>query len=402
MNKLILIAISVFYIVAAGNKNNVGPSHKTNKAYTANHLLNDQDKDKVQGQRIKEISISELHNIFKAENTYYKISPGTITSRVTINGAVNCTFDFQNGVTFKCSDISISLKGKIKGLVLKNFKTEDCKLYQISVEGWSDVHYNPNDSDTYIDDLQLINIHSNNAADHAYLFNAPGGFDKQGLRGVIRGFVMKNCSFKNSPSGSTVCYLGSGENYLVQENVVDNINSANNNHNGIFWLCGNGSFIGNKVTNSQGQMARFWLYSHKGRQSVRVHDNIDYNIVKYSAFELQANSGILGSDSFLPADAFVYNNTAVSLGTHVTAPIIDAQMLDLYVTGGNLTYYNNLGANLYKANGYPITDMINYEGGERIVKNTNNIYKARPNMVVTDLLNFKSKIPGVGANLNKK
>ncbi|MDN3548265.1 hypothetical protein [Mucilaginibacter aquaedulcis] len=396
MNKEILILISVLYLMVVGNK--------SVQAYNENnpsHSVKGQDKLEIKEQRVKEISIDDLHSIFNAEDTYYKISPGIITSRVTINGAKNCTFDFQNGVTFKTADIGISLKGKIKGLVLKNFSTEGCKQYQISVEGWSNVHFSPHDPDTYIDDLQLINIHSDHAADHAYLFNAPGGFDKQGLRGVIRGFVMKNCSFKNSPSGSTVCYLGSGENYLIQANEIDNINSANNNHNGIFWLCGNGSFIGNKVTNSQGQMARFWLYSHSRRQSVTVRDNIDYNIIKYSAFELQANNGLLGCDSFLPADAYVYNNTAISLGTHVTAPIIDAQMLDLYATGGNLTYYNNLGANLYKANGYPITDMINYEGGGNVLKNVKNVYKPKATMIVTDLVKFKSKILGVGADRNK-
>jgi hypothetical protein len=395
MNKIVLLVITAFFSVLV----NCYGNEKINKIDTSQRATDRQEKpDFVMGQRIKVISIADLSYIAKAANTYYKIRPGIITSRITVHGARNCTFDFQNGVTFKTTDICISLQGKIKGLVIKNFKTESCKQYQVSVEGWNNVYFNPDDPDTYIEDLQLINIHSNHAGDHAYLFNAPGGFDKNGLRGVIRGFVMKNCSFRNSPSGSTVCYLGSGENYLIQGNVVDNINTDNNNHNGVFWLCGNGSFISNKLTNSQGQMARFWLYSHTGKQKVIVHDNIDYNVIKYSAFELQANNDLLGCSSFAPADAIVYNNTAISLGTRVTPPIIDAQMVDLYPTGGALYYYNNLGGNLYKANGYPITDMINYEGGSRVVRNSKNIYNVKSSVIVKDLISFKSKFYGVGAN----
>src|SRR5690606_4195055 len=164
-------------------------------------------------------------------------------------------------------------------------------------------------------------------------------------------------------------------------------------HNGIFFIQGNGHFHHNKLINYQGNAIRLWPYSRGSEpKTVEIHHNICYNTRKYGAFEIQAfeRNIVPGKTTFV--NAKVYNNT---VGKMNTSRDWDGQILDLYsMQGGTLEYYNNLGFELYSEQN--ITDMI-HMGGPKITKNSGNIYKNQWSDAVVDVVNFVSKIPGVGA-----
>src|SRR5690606_20421593 len=133
--------------------------------------------------------------------------------------------------------------------------------------------------------------------------------------------------FQNSNAGSLIVFLNA-EDFDVHHNIVNNVNTKNNNHNGIFHMQGNGHFHHNKLTNYQGNAIRLWPYSRGNTpKTVEIHHNICYNTRKYGAFEIQAFKDhiIQGQTTFV--NAKVYNNT---VGKMNTSKDWDGQILDLY------------------------------------------------------------------------
>lgn len=166
--------------------------------------------------------------------------------------------------------------------------------------------------------------------------------------GLINYGLLKNPEiafnlFRNSPTAGSLLYMGNAENVNIHHNWINNINTQNNNHNGVFFIKGNGSVHHNKCTNHQGNFVRFWPFSQGGvPKEVLIHDNIVWNSRKYSGFELQsfAENMIGGVSTY--CNAKVYNNTVGRMNT--TRPtVFVGVVVDVYnLYGGDLQIFNNL------------------------------------------------------------
>ena len=149
------------------------------------------------------------------------------------------------------------------------------------------------------------------------------------------------CTFKNNSDVGTVLFIGNAENMNIHHNVIDNVNAANNNHNGIFLLKGNGSVHHNKCTNHQGNMVRFWPFSQGTTpKEVLLYDNIVWNSRKYSALELQSFAANIIPGVSTYCNAKVFNNTAGHLNTSRDYVGVVLDLYNLY--GGTVQLFNNL------------------------------------------------------------
>lgn len=122
---------------------------------------------------------------------------------------------------------------------------------------------------------------------------------------------------------------------------------------------------------------------------VEIYNNIAWKSRKYGAFEVQATPPMQASAVFKPADAKIYNNTAGLMDTQNTT-FYPGRLIDVYETGGRREVYNNL---LFQGND---TKVINFVTAGLDV-DTNNVYKATPGEAVVDLIDYASKVAGVGA-----
>lgn len=279
----------------------------------------------------------------------------------------------------------------LNNLMLNGIKLLNCGDYAVFASN-SGVTYTGNETNLN-SGLKIINCTFDNVG-QINLGDYQGGLDGNNKDlALFKNIEIAYSTFKNSSPGYFV-NAPNAWNYSIHHNTVDNVNASNNNHNGIFFMQGNGDFFNNKLTNYQGNALRSWVYSRGNTPSTnKIYNNICYTTRKYSGFEIQQFSRNLvnGKTTFVNAD--VYNNT---VGKMNTSKDWEGVILDLYSMGGILNYYNNLGFELYKSNGGSIGNMINNMSGVRITE-SNNKYFANQSDAVENLTNFKSKINGIGA-----
>lgn len=233
---------------------------------------------------------------------------------------------------------AVTISGSLpRALTLQGIRFRNIADYSIFCD--NKTKYDRTDA-TAFTDFKLLNCDF----DHAGSIQFSGDLTKAPLlvnNGFMRNPEVGYCTFKNSPDVGTVLYFGNVENINVHHNVVDNVNTANNNHNGIFLIKGNGSVHHNKCTNHQGNMVRFWPFSQGTTpKEVLLYDNIVWNSRKYSAMELQsfATNLIPGVSTY--CNAKVFNNTAGHLNTSRDYVGVVLDVYSLY--GGTLQVFNNL------------------------------------------------------------
>jgi len=236
-------------------------------------------------------------------------------------------------------------------------------------------------------------------------FSAGGGYEGNGVFGILRNFKFLNNTIKNCPSIGNIIYSGAAEDYEIAGNVVDNVNtnyskeSPNGIHNGIFMMTGTGSFHHNKITNHQGNAIRAWGMNYgTAKNEILIYNNTIYNSWKYSAFELQVTPDMQSFIAKNPskasfANAKVYHNTAGRLNV---SKDWEGQMLDLYTTGGTVEYYNNLGFEMNRSEG-EVTDMINWNGTTIVTRNSDNRYFPTESKAVANTNTFDTRYKGIGA-----
>ncbi|MGN7205942.1 hypothetical protein ACTHQF_16840 [Pedobacter sp. SAFR-022] len=310
---------------------------------------------------------------------------------VTISGEIND--DIKHG--FKFQDIkyrAILMNGSLTGVTLKNLQFKNVSNYVIAGErsNGQDFRY-LGTPETRTQKFKILNCIFENAGTISF----GGSFDKN--KGEDTGFFqdveIAYNTFQNTDAGS-VCSFTNVQNYNIHHNVVNNVNFTNNNHNGIFFMEGSGSFHDNKLTNYQGNAIRMWLYSRGNvPETNMIYNNICYNTRKYGAFELQAFERQIAPGKTTFVNAKVFNNT---VGRMNTSKDWDGQILDLYNTGGSLEFYNNLGFELVSNTAQP-SNMIHNISGVKPLVDKNNLYYKTLNDAVYDNVNFKSKVPGIGA-----
>lgn len=330
---------------------------------------------------------------------------------LTFSKANDVTIDFT-GVTFKNSVLELGSGNNVtllnlvfdgqkyrpfrfdfglNNLTIKGFKFINCDDYIITSNN-SNIAYNGTDA-TLNKGFKIIDCTFDNSG--SVVIGGNFNKDEKTDTGLFKDVEISGNTFKNSSAGNAVS-MGNVWNYDVHHNVVDNYNTGNNNHNGIFLMQGNGKFHDNKLTNYQGNSIRMWLFS-RGSTVVtnEIYNNICFNTRKYGGFEIQQFDRNIWSGKSTFVNAKVYNNT---VGQMNTAKDWEGQVLDLYNIFGTLEFYNNLGFDLktvkYQSD---VTNMINSMGETKIVKEENNKYfKTKDEAVNADL---SSKFKGVGASI---
>ena len=306
-------------------------------------------------------------------------------NNVTISGAGES--ETARGFTFINSTYrAITLSGSINNFTIQNMLFQNVQDYVICYPDLGSRLYN-GAANSYSTNLAFLNLDAYNVGP---LIVLGGDITSNGFMGLVKKLEVANVLCTNSPTPGAIVSLGDVEDFLIHDNRVDNVNSANDTHNGIFFVRGNGKFYNNIVTNHQGNALRLWQYSLDDNiKTIEIYNNIVYNSRKYSGFEIQVPPYIKEIAHFRPAKAKVYNNTVGKMNTdRMTFP---GRLLDFYNTYSTLELYNNLVFNNNDA------VIVNYMSSSGYLRNDNNIYIARETDAVEDLTSFKSRISGTGA-----
>ncbi|WP_354358609.1 hypothetical protein [Pedobacter sp. UYP30] len=342
-------------------------------------------------------------------NKKLTIKPGTYTyfefknfKNVTVDGSHNVKIvgggvhlTNMSGVTLMNFDIlnspyrAVDVYDVANDLILKNLTMTN--IGDVCMVFHADKPYNGQPS-SYSNNIQLLNIVADNIST---FFGGNGSVTNNGFTGLIKNFKMSSCTIKNSPGLSDGVFLGCAEDYEISNNRINNVNSKQGNHNGIFHLQGNGKIFNNTCTNHQGNMVRAWMCSITKPGSVEIYNNVVWNSTRYGAFELQVPPSLKATRAFKPGiTAKVYNNTVGQLNTGMPK-YFEGRLLDLYDVYTSVQVYNNL---LFNNRDNKILNQMSSAGLTTLIKNSNNVYKANASDAVADLRTFRSLIPGVGAS----
>lgn len=335
------------------------------------------------------VSIKNLKGTQKKPIAIKNAGQVIIESMMTVDNVAEVTIagdyikELQYGITLHdISFRSMTISGEFSGLTLSNISFKNVGDYVIYIKP-------SNDNETGTERIKILNCKFDNVGGLQF----KGDFSSDQDDGFIKDLEIAYNTFINSDVGAFV-FVPNVQDYDVHHNIVNNVNSSNNNHNGIFQMIGNGKFHDNIFTNYQGNMIRAWVFSRgTSPATVEFFNNIAYNTRKYGAFEIQGFDRYLISGKTTVVNAKVYNNT---VGKMNTSKDWEGGVLDLYNYGGTLEYYNNLGFDLKLSKQF--TDMINNMSNTKIIKNTNNKYFESASEAVVDLESFASKYSGIGAN----
>ncbi|MGE9312926.1 hypothetical protein ACLOAU_14860 [Niabella sp. CJ426] len=306
-------------------------------------------------------------------------------NNVTISGAGESAT--ARGFTFMNSSYrAVTLSGAINNFTIQNMLFQNVQDYVICYPDLNSKLYN-GAANSHSSNLAFLNLDAYNVGPFIVL---GGDITNNGFTGLVKKLEVANILCTNSPTPGAIVSIGDVEDFLIHDNRVDNVNSANDTHNGIFFVRGNGKFYNNVITNHQGNALRLWQYSlNDNIKTIEIYNNIVYNSRKYSGFEIQVPPYIKAISHFRPAKAKVYNNTVGKMNTDkMTFP---GRLLDFYNTYSTLELYNNL---VFNNNDAVIVNDMSSSG---YLRNDNNIYVARETDAVEDLTSFKSKISGTGA-----
>ena len=328
---------------------------------------------------------------------YYSIAIRNLTGKsgcpfvITNQGTVNLSGSGRAMFLENLSHVEIlgnSNPSQKYGFVFENLNNEAVRLngtinhFTLShasfyrVNAYSVINYKPtlkyNGSDeSFIKDLHFLNIQSENCGTLIRFEASEGNRD---IVGLIRGIEIANVHFSNSPMVGSVVVLEKAEDVNIHHNLVENINSANSNHNGIFYLQGNGSFHDNIVRNHQGNAIRAWVFSiGASPKEMLIYNNIVANSREYGAFELQSfeRDVVAGQSTYV--NAKVFNNTCGNLKPKGGS--FPAQILDLYsLRGGTCEVFNNVGYSFYRVGQNNTNYFWNELSDTKPSKNSNNRY----------------------------
>ncbi|KIO78769.1 hypothetical protein TH53_01355 [Pedobacter lusitanus] len=288
------------------------------------------------------MSLSNLKNVVISGDGTAGLSKGflfrdNIYRAVVITGTLD-KFTFQNAAFKNVKDLDISFK------------------YNAVYDGTES---------SYSKNLKFLNI----SCDNTNQFMTTGGYIENGVvYGLVKDIEIANVDFQNAPDVGTVVFMGNAEDYNIHNNRINNINTANNNHNGIFQIAGNGRFHDNYISNHQGNSIRAWGHTVGSTpKDILIYNNIVINSRKYSGFEVQAYADRIVSGKTTYVNAIVFNNTCgnLNLSNDWQAAVVDVYSLQ----GGKCDVYNNLGYNFK-----PNQKLIALQWAELIPNTSYNLY----------------------------
>lgn len=250
--------------------------------------------------------------------------------------------DIDKGFLFhdKTSDApSIQLKNDINNFTLQQVAFNNIATYN-AIQYDSQKVYDGSPA-SYSKNLKFLYIDCNNTGT---LIRFKGSARDGKIVGLVKNVEIAYLNYKNSRSPGSVIALENADSYDLHNNTIQSINQDNNNHNGVFYVQGNGKFYNNYVRDHQGNAIRAWTYSiGTSPATVLIYNNIVINSRMYSAFEVQSYDYNMMSGKTTYANAKVFDNTCGNILPKADFP---AQILDLYgLQGGTCEVFNNLGYN---------------------------------------------------------
>lgn len=289
-------------------------------------------------------------------------------SHVQILG--NSDPSIKHGFIFRnMTSEAIRLNGAINDFTLSNARFDGVNAYGV-------IRYKPTlvyngSNDSFIKNLHFLNLTSESSGT-LIRFEASEG--NGSISGLIRGIEIAGVHYRNSPNVGSVIVLEKAEDVNIHDNTVENVNSSNSNHNGVFYIQGNGRFYNNMVRHHQGNAIRAWIFSIGNTpKDMLIYNNIVFDSREYSAFELQAFARDIVSGTSTFANAKVFNNTCGDL--RPKGGVFPAQIVDLYgLRGGDCEIFNNVGFAFYRVGQNNTNHFWNELGDTSPSKHSNNLY----------------------------
>lgn len=327
---------------------------------------------KIKGGSYKSIKIA---NIDAGSNGLVTIQNNGLVEMVNaemrlenLNGVVlsgNGTSGIEKGFVFRDNSYrAIQVDGTINNFTLQYVSFKNIADYVFTYK-YQKVY--DGSASSYSQNLRFLYIDCDNTST---FFAGDGGVAGQ-IVGLLKKVEIAYLNFKNSPSVGSVVYFGNVEDADLHNNTINNINTSNNNHNGIFMVKGNGKFYNNYITNHQGNAIRAWLFSvGSSPKSILIYNNIVFNSRKYSPFEVQSFDTDIRSGVTTYANAKIFYNTAGNINT---SSQWQGNMVDVYsLKGGSCDVYNNLAFNFKNQD----TEKVYFAGQQSDLKATesNNLY----------------------------
>jgi len=233
---------------------------------------------------------------------------------------------------------------------------------------------------SYSQNLKFLNIDCDNTGQ---LISGSGSSNNGVLQGFIKNLEIAYVNYQNSPKVGSIVWFGNVENYDIHHNTVNNVNTANDNHNGIFLMNGNGQFHHNRISNHQGNAIRAHSFTVGSTpKDVLIYNNIVFNSRKYSAFEVQGFGYSITPGKTTYVNAKIFNNTCGSLNS---SNDWQGNVVDVYsLFGGKCNVFNNVAYNL------PAPYVIAGQESDLIPTSSNNFYfKTSREAGIIDENNFK-------------
>lgn len=297
---------------------------------------------------------------------------------LTGNGTsgINKGFSFQN-IGYR----AIQVDGKINNFTLQYFTFKNIGDNVITYK--YEAAYTGAES-SISQNLKFSNIDCDNTGQ---FISGSGTSDNGTIKGFIKNLEISYVNFQNSSGVGSIVWFGNVENYDIHHNVVNNINTANDNHNGIFLMNGNGKFHHNKITNHQGNAIRAFSFSVGSTpKEVLIYNNIVVNSRKYSAFEIQIFDTAISAGKTTYVNAKVFNNTCGNLNL---SKDWQGNVVDIYtLRGGTCEVYNNLAFNLF-TNGANKASFGGQESDTKSLESNNMYYSSSKEAGIVDETSFK-------------
>jgi hypothetical protein len=313
----------------------------------------------------KQIKLSNLNNVTISGNGTPGISRGFVFKDRTVDGAPVQLTDNINNFT-------------LQNVSFQNLVTYGCIQYTPqNIYNGSEGSYSKN--------LKFLNIDCDNTGT---LIRFRGSAQDNSIKGLIKDIEIAYATFQNSRKVGSAVVLESVDSYNIHHNFIKDINQESNNHNGIFYLIGNGKFYNNYVKDHQGNAIRAWCFSlGDSPKEVLIFNNIVANSREYSAFELQTFKRNIMPGKTTYVNAKVFNNTCGNLlpksGT------FPAQILDLYTQeGGKCEVFNNLGYQFPLVGQNNTNPIWNQLGSTKPSSYSNKYFKTYTDAGITDNVKF--------------
>lgn len=317
------------------------------------------------------MSLSNVHNITVSGNGTPGITQG---------------FSFHDN-----TGRALQFSGAVHNVTIQYALFKNIGDYVISNDFGSTV-YKSTDSTSYWSGVHFLNLEFSNTGQ----INLDGDITKSSIVGVIKNFEMAYCYLHDMSPGDLV-FAGAVDRYNIHHNIVNNVNTTNNNDNGIWHLQGVGTFAYNKVTNHQGHAIRAWVVSLGASVSNElIYNNIVANSRKYSAFEVQGFQALLIAGKTTFANARVFGNTCGNLDLSKDWNGVVVDVYGLY--GGTCSVFDNIGYNFPAPN--PTSNIVSQQYNT-VPSESNNLYFANATLagIDTTTFNLKSTSAAIGKGI---